>query len=519
MSDASSRPPASLPPPLHRPVLLSLVVAKLAIHLPLLGRYGYFRDELYFLDCGRHLDWGYVDHAPLIGLVAKGSLLLGGSLPALRIFPALAGAGLVALAALLARRLGGGPFAQLLAGLTVLLSPVQLLMSSVMTMNAFEPLFWSGAALALVRLVESGDGRWWLAFGALGGAGLLNKHSTIFFLVAVAAGVALTGTRRWLATRWPWLGAGLALLVFLPNLVWQWQRDFPTLEDLRNVARTGKNVVLGPGDFVLQQVQLQHPAFVPFWLGGLLWLLLARRGRHRFLGIAFLVFFGLHFALHAKNYYLAPFYPILFAAGGVAWEEGLARWRATRGRAAPRAVVVAAVAVAGLVVAPTVLPLLPPGTLLAYGRAIGVVPPRTEVAHEGPLPQVWGDQFGWPELVADVARVWNGLSPEERARAGIFANNYGEAGAINLFGPRSGLPPALSAHQTHFFWGPRGFTGDVLVVLQSSRDDLERRCASVEEAGRHFHPWGMAEENGAIWVCRGLKTPLPELWPELKHWN
>jgi len=491
----------------------------MAIHAPLLGRYGYFRDELYFLDCGRHLDWGYVDHAPLIGLVAKGALLLGGSLPSLRIFPALAGAGLVALAVLLSRRLGGGAFAQLLAGLAVLLSPVQLLMSSVMTMNAFEPLFWAGAALALVRLVETEDGRWWLAFGALGGAGLMNKHSTVFFLAAVAAGVVLTPMRRWLGTRWPWLGAGLALLIFLPNVVWQAQRDFPTIEDLRNVARIGKNVVLGPFDFVAQQVLLQHPLLLPVWLAGLLWLLLSREGTWRFLGIGFLVFFTLHFALHAKNYYLAPFYPILFAAGGVAWEAGLAKGRATRGRAGPKVVLASVLLAAGLAVAPTVLPLLPPESLLAYGRAIGVVPPRTEVGHEGPLPQVWGDQFGWPELVAEVARVWNGLTPEERARAGIFANNYGEAGAINLFGPRHGLPPALSAHQTHFFWGPRGFSGDVLVVLQSSREGLERRCTSVEEAGRHSHPWGMAEENGIIWVCRGLQTPLPELWPQLKKWN
>jgi len=392
-------------------------------------------------------------------------------------------------------------------------------MSSVMTMNAFEPLFWTGATLALVRLVATDDGRWWLAFGFLGGAGLMNKHSTVFFLAAAAAGVILTPTRRWLGTRWPWLGGGFAFLIFLPNLGWQWHWGFPTLEDLRNVARTGKNVVLGPADFVLQQVLLEHPLFLPLWLGGLVWLLLPRQERYRFLGVAFLVFFALHFALHAKNYYLAPFYPILFAAGGVAWEEALAAVRSTKRRTGTKVAFAAAISAAGLLVAPTVLPLLPPESLLAYGRAIGVVPPRTEVAHEGPLPQVWGDQFGWPELVAEVARVWNGLSPEERLRAGIFANNYGEAGAINLFGPRLGLPPALSAHQTHFFWGPRGFSGDVLVVLQSSRERLERRCASVEEAGRHFHPWGMAEENGSIWVCRGLKTPLGELWPKLKHWN
>ena len=169
--------------------------------------------------------------------------------------------------------------------------------------------------------------------------------------------------------------------------------------------------------------------------------------------------------------------------------------------------------------APLTLPLLPPERYVAYEKAIGFAPPKTEVGHRGPLPQHFGDRFGWPELVAEVARIYHALPAEDRARAAIFANNYGEAGAINLFGPRHGLPPAISAHQTHFLWGPRGNTGEVLIVLQDDRADLERICASVEEAGVHFHPWGMAEENNPIFVCRGLTPPLPELWPRLKKWN
>jgi hypothetical protein len=506
------------PPPAWG-ALAGLGAVKLLIHLALAGRYGYFRDELYFLDCGRRLDWGYVDHAPLVALWAKLALLLGGSLPALRLFPALAGALLVVLTGLLAWRLGGGRFAQALAALAVLAAPINLGIDSILSMNAFEPLFWVGCIYALVRIIQTGAPRLWIAVGVLLGFGLLNKHSTIFFAVAVAAALLLSPERRALRTRWPWLGAAAAFLVFLPNLVWQARHDFATLEDLRNVARTGKNIVLGPLDFIGQQIVILHPILFPLWLGGLLFLLFGRRGRYRTLGWLYLVLFVLMFAMKGKNYYLAPIYPMLFAAGSVALEAGLARLRLTRDRLWPKAAIVALVATAGALTAPLVLPILPPERFVAYERSLGFAPPKTEVRHEGPLPQLFGDQFGWEEMVAEVGSIYNALTPEERARTAILANNYGEAGAINQFGPKYGLPRAICAHQTHFLWGPRDFRGDQAIVLQMSREDLQTVCASVEEVGAHFHPWGMAEENNPIYLCRGLTTSLPDLWPRLKHWN
>jgi len=492
---------------------------KLLVHAALSGRYGYFRDELYFLDCGRHLDWGYVDHAPMIGLVARVVLGLGGSLHAVRLVPALAGALLVILAGLLARELGGGGFAQGLAGLAVIAAPIYLGTDSLLTMNAFEPLFWMGGAWALIRIARGGDPRLWLLFGAAVGLGLMNKHSTVFFALSVAAALLLVPERRHLRTPWPWLGAALALVLFFPNLLWQVRHDFATLEDLRNVARSGKNVRLGPAAFVMQQVLLLHPVLLPLWLGGLAWLFGSGRGRFRVLGWTYVVFFAMLFALKAKNYYLAPIYPMLFAAGAVGLEAALDRGALTRGRRWPKAAVVAVVAAAALVFAPLVLPVLPPERYVAYERALGVTPPKTEVAHRGPLPQFFGDQFGWPELVAEVAAIYNALPPEERGRTGIFANNYGEAGAVALFGPSHGLPRPISAHQSYFLWGPGDFSGDTLIVLQDDREDLERVCHSVERAGEHFHPWGMAEENNPIFICRGLKVPLRTLWPSLKKWN
>jgi len=200
-------------------------------------------------------------------------------------------------------------------------------------------------------------------------------------------------------------------------------------------------------------------------------------------------------------------------------DAGLQRWRATHDALWPRFAVAAYVTAAGALVAPIVLPLLSPERYLAYEKAIGASRTPTEVHHDGPLPQEWSDQFGWPELVDEVAHIYAALPPAERARAAIFTGNYGEAGAINLFGPRYGLPRAISGHQTYFYWGPQGATGEVVIVLQASRQRLEQRCSSVQEAAQHFHPWGMAEENSPIYICRGLKTPLPELWPQLKHWN
>lgn len=504
-------------PPLDRRLFATLVGAKLALHLALANRYGYFRDELYFLDCGRHLDWGYVDHAPMIGLLARIALLLGGSLPVLRGLSAMAGAASVAIAMLLARRLGGGRFAQGLAGCAVLVMPVRLGIDGLFSMNAFEPLFWMGAVLVLLQIVDGGGPRLWLALGAVLGLGLMNKHSTAFFALALAAGILVTPARRALRTRWPWLGALVALVIFAPNLLWQWQHGFPTLEDLGNVARTGKNVVLGPAEFFAQQALIAHPVLLPLWLGGLAWLFTAERGRYRVLGWTGAGLFGLMFALKGKNYYLAPIYPLLYAAGAVALERGLAQNGVVARWARP--MIVAIVLGAGATTAPLALALLAPQDYLAYEAWLGFTPPKTEVAHRGPLPQNFGDQFGWPELVAEIARIYDALPSEDRARAGILAGNYGEAGAVNLFGPRYGLPRAISGHQTYFFWGPQAQTGEVLIVLQWPREALERRCRSVEEAGAHFHPWGMAEENQPLYVCRGFTPPLTEVWPRLKHWN
>jgi 4-amino-4-deoxy-L-arabinose transferase-like glycosyltransferase len=482
-----------------------IALVKLAIHLLTANRYGYFRDELYYIACGEHLAWGYVDHAPMVAWLIKLSrTLFGDSLFALRLFPAFAGAAKVLLTGLIARELGGRRFAVALACVCVLVGGY-LALDSFFSMNAFEPVFWMGCVYFIILAIKHDQPRYWLWFGLLAGLGLENKHSMLFFGAGIFAGLLLTRSRRFFASKWLWIAGALALALFLPNVIWEYRHDWATLELLRNVQTSGKNVVL------------VNPLTLPIWLAGLWFFFFDRDGKQfRLLGIAYVVVLVLMIVLKGKNYYMLPIYPMLFAGGAVWWERLLATRRRFNWLKVAYPVLLVLV---GAVFAPMLAPVLPVETYLRYQRALGFEPPKTEVGHVGPLPQHFGDRFAWPEMVQQVAQIYNSLPAGERAKTGIYANNYGEAGAIDFFGPRYGLPKAISPHQSYFFWGPRDYTGEQLIVLQSKREDAERNCNSVEAVGTVGHPLAMAEEHYTIFICRDLKQPLKELWPRLKHWN
>src|SRR5258706_4454292 len=507
-------------PPLALDILISLCTAKLLLHIfTSVRHYGYFRDELYYLDMARHLDWGYVDSAPLIAVYAKIALWMGGSLAALRILRAMAGAAPIAPTILIVRELGGGRYAQFLAGLCMLLCPAVLLTDSLMTMNAFEPLFWMGCILVVTRILRTGDSRLWLRFGVLAGLGLENKHSTLSFGFAVTVALLLTHHRREFTKRWIWIAGAIALAIFLPNIIWQIRHHFPTIEDLANVRREGKNVVLVPLAFVEEQILDLHPILFPVWIAGLIWFL--RDRRWRVLGLTFVVFFVSMEVAHAKNYYVFPIYPMLFAGGGVVIEHFFERWLADRPasiRTTVRVAVVVIILLAALPAIPLVTWMLSPEHLLAYQNAIGFTPSKAEVHHEALLPQPVADQFGWPEMASEVGTIYNSLPPEERAQTGIWAGNYGEAGAINLFGPQYGLPRAYSRHQNHWYWGPPPQVYKNLIVIQWSLDDVRDNCTSFQPFD-HYQRFGMAEENQPIYLCRGVTFDIQKIWWHSHHWN
>lgn len=500
------------PAPLSR-VVLALAGVKILAHLLTAGAFGYsyFVDELYFLACAKHLAWGYVDLPPLLpALTAIPVNLVGESLFAIRVLPALAGGALVMIAGLLAREMGGRWRSQALAALATLLAPAYLAVHSFNSMNALEPLVWMGGAWILLRLANGGSPRLWLAYGAVAGVGLLNKHTTGGWLVAASVGTLLTKERRHLATRWPWLGAALAFVLFSPNLAWNVGHGFPHFSHLAQVREDGRDVALSAAAFLGQQALLLNPVVAPLWIGGLVWLLAAPAARRfRSAGLAYLAVLALLLAAHGRFYYLFPAYAVLFAAGAVAAER-------LASRAWPLATYAGVLAVTGVAFAPFALPCLPPTTYVAYAKALRFDPPRLETHRLGPLPQLFADRFGWREMAEEAARIHRGLPPEDRARAAVFGQNYGQAGAIDAFGPALGLPPAVSGHLAYHDWGPHGVTGEVLIVLGDRREPLERLFESVTLAGRVAHPYAMPYQQFDVFVCRKPRASLPRIWPRLR---
>jgi Dolichyl-phosphate-mannose-protein mannosyltransferase len=489
----------------------------LAVHMLTNRGYGYFRDELYFIACARHLDWGYVDLSPLSAWLLRVELILfGSSLFAVRILPAIASALAISLAGILARELGGRFWAVALACTGMLGSLFFLAIGNFYSPNVYEPLFWTGAIYFLVRIINGAPPHTWLWFGLVIGLGLQNKHSTTFFGIAIAIAILFSPERKHLARKWIWLAAAIAVGIALPNVIWQVQRGWPTWVLLHGIARSNKNVVLTPWQFFLQQITLMNPATFPLWFGGLIWLLVSREGhRYRVLAFTYLIALTEFILMHGKNYYLAGAYPMLFAAGGVAFEQMFAvrlRWL--------KQAIAILVIVSAIMLAPVVLPILPPGKLLSYKRAIHFEVPRTETSHTAALPQLFADQFGWEEMVQSVARVYASLPPDEQKRAAIFCQNYGEAGAIDFFGPKYGLPPALSGHQNYFYWGPGDYTGEIMIVLDDDATDEREQFRSVEDRGPvETSPWAMPNEQRLhILMCRDLKTSLRDLWPKLRVW-
>ncbi|MHB1673391.1 MAG: ArnT family glycosyltransferase [Acidobacteriaceae bacterium] len=505
---------------------LALVFAAIKLAIEFAGNlvaqhfgYGIFRDEMYYIVCGRRLAWGYVDQAPMVALQARVAETLFGfhHLAFLRLFSALAGAAKIFLTGILAWLLGGRRMAQAMAMIAVLIAPVYLGIDSFLSMNSFEPVFWMGCMVAILLMVRGASPRWWIAFGISGGLGLLNKPSMAFFLAALLIGLLLTPQRRILWSRWTLTAVGLIFLIALPYLLWQIHHQWPTLVWLNNVNHSHKNVKLGPVAFLGAQIMMLHPISIFLLLPGLLWLFVGKSARgFRWIAFMYLVLLAIMIHLYAKDYYVAPVYPVLFAAGALAWQQMFSSSRKTAWLVPAWCVVMLMLGATAL---PMGIPVLPPYTWIRYTRALHMTHEETETAKTGPLPQFYADRFGWHGLVAEVARIYNSLSPSDRAKVGIFCNNYGEAGAIDLFGPKYGLPPAISGHQNYYFWGPRGYSGDVLIVIGESKSDMLRYCDSVQQVGQVDDPLAMPSENGPIYLCRGGKVPLSAYWPHVKNWH
>ncbi len=489
------------------PLLLAIAAWPLLAHLLTAGSYGIFRDEYYYLACARHLAWGYVDHPPLsMALLALLRAVLGEGLAALRIVPALCASALVVLAGCTAAVLGGGRFAQAVAGLAMSIAGVVLVITGFYSMNALDLAIWAGAWLLLAHWVAAPSPRLLLWLGALLGLGLLNKIGVLVLGAALALGLLLTSHRRVLLTKTPYLAGALALAIFSPHLLWQATHGWPTLEFIANAQRY-KITAMHPLAFLGELVLEQQPANLLIWIAGLIWLLAATRARRfRLLGLIFLIGLALLMLQRAKPYYAAGLFPVLFAAGGCAWEgmtvAGRARWL--------RAPLLALLAASGLFFMPLAVPVLPVETYARWQVWTGIAPAAQEVGHTSELPQHYSDRFGWEELAAEVGRVAASLPPEERARTVIIARNYGHAGALDYWRHRHDLPRTVSGHNTYFFWAPAELSLETVIVVGWREEDVRQSFAQVTRAGTMRHPWAL-EDGVAVWVAR---EPLLS-WPEL----
>jgi hypothetical protein len=508
--DAQPRPTATI---------AVLCLLPLAIHVAVnaLGGYGYFRDELYYIACSKHLAAGYVDHPPFsIFLLALVRVLIGDSVFAIRLVPAIASALSVAVVCGLVLKMQGGRAAVVVAALAFTCSGQLLGYHAFYSMNSLDILFWLVAAYVLVGLGERATTRRWVVLGLVLGLGLLNKTSVLWLGAGIAASLLLTDLRSQLRTRGPWLAGATALLVFSPYVLWNVAHGLPHLEFMRNAA-AGKYSSLTRGRFVWEQIDSMGPPVVIVALLGLAWYLVAKEGRRfRSLGVVFLAVFGiLLLNPHSKSEYVAAAYTLLFAGGGVVIERLGRRW----GRAIPVAAGALLVAF-GFVVVPFGLPALPEEAYIRYAKALGVAPSTAEAKKLAELPQFFADMHGWEELARNVSAAYLSIPEAERRTTVAFVGNYGEAGALEHFAKAYPLPRVICGHNSYWFWGVGDTPITTFIRLGGSLDDYHENYADVTQVGVHSCRYCMPYENNlGIFVARQRRVPIAQAWGQAKHFE
>jgi len=482
-------------------LLIAIALVRLLVHLLTNGHYGFHRDELATLDDARYLAWGYVAYPPLTPFLARVALELSGvSVAGLRFFGALAQCAAMVFTGLMAREMGGRRWAQVAAALAVAIAPVSILWGALFQYSGFDCLWWVLAAYCAARLLRTEDARWWLGIGAAIGLGMMTRYTMGFLALGITGGVLLTPARRDLRSKWLWMGVAASVLIFLPNLVWQAQHDLISLDFLRFLH--ARDVRIGRADgFLLQQLFVPaNPFTVPLWAAGL-WFYFAKPTgkRYRLLGWMFVIPFVLFVIAQGREYYTAGSYPLLCAGGAVGGEQ----WIAARRWLAASALVLGAAFGALLV---------PIGSVNSWWWN-----------HVASRVDDFREEVGWPELVETIAGIRDTLPAKERPELGLLAGNYGEAGAINLYGPEHGLPKAISGVNSYWLRGYGDPPPQTLIVVGLSHAALDRYFESCEVAGHVSNRYGVknqeTREHPDIFLCRGLRQPWPEFWKRFRRYG
>jgi hypothetical protein len=496
------------------PAVLIVAFISLLAHVLVGNNYGYFRDELYVLAMSQHPAFGYVDVPPLVPWITLiPRFLTGNALWAIHGISALFCAGTIILTGLMARLLGGTRWAQGLAALASATALFLLANGSIYTYDVFDTFWWTLCATILIVLLRDERPQLWLAFGLVAGLGLLTKETILFWGFALVVGLLLTPQRRLLFTRWTVFGGLIAFALFLPFLLWNAANGWASFQYWAGYSHN-QSAGGSPLDFLINQILGMNPLSVLLWGTGLWYFFSARGARYRVFGWAYLLLFVLFIAMEGKSYFLAPAYPPLLAGGAVLFGEWRVRWS---GWITAYAMLLAVI---GVLLAPAVMPVLPPGVYAQVYHPSGNAGAQQESGDVYGLPQALADRFGWEEQVALIAQVYHSLPPDEQREACIFTSNYGEAGALVQFGGRYHLPPPISGHNAFYIWGPQGCTGQVIVTINIAQENAARAFGSVTLAARTTCAACVAFENQApILILRQPKVPFSALWVQAKHYD
>jgi hypothetical protein len=500
-------------------LILGFSTIELLLHLytNAFAGYGYFRDELYYIACTKHIAWGYVDQPPLsIFILILNRTILSDSIFALRLLPAVASALTVFFTGKIITELNGRNVA-IIAGCTALiLSPIFLAMSAFFSMNSFDWLLWTLAFYLVVRLVNTEDARLWIWLGIVVGFGLLNKIDFLWFSVGLFVGIMFTPQRKYFLTKYPYIAGAIALLLFSPFIIWNVTHNWVHLEFIRN-ATLKKYSVITRTDFITGQILLNGPVSLPIWVSGIYFLMLHKDGkRFRLVSYIFICTFLILFInSHSKPEYLGVTTPMLFAAGGIMVEKlsklSWARWTTI---AVPLCLFFG-----GIFLIPLALPILPVNTFIGYSRLLGLRQPaeEKEISYPAELPQFYADMFGWQNMAKSVSKVYKSLSPEEKQKAKIFAQNYGEAGAIQFYTNKYPLPPVICPHNSFWYWGYGDTTRNIIIAIGGTKEKYLRFFSSVVEFGIIRSNYAISyETNLRIFVCKGLKEPINKMWDKVR---
>jgi hypothetical protein len=497
-------------------ILIYLSLFKLILLLIFAGNYGLFRDEYYYLETSKHLDWGFVDLQPLSALIlAVSRLLFGESILGIRILSYIAGSVIVFISGLIARELNGSRFTQIFSAFLVIFSGVVLGVSSIFSMNSFDILLATLMFYFLIRLINTENPKLWLIIGLIFGIGLQNKLTFLFLGFGLAVGLVLTRYRTHLKYKELWIGAVIAFIIFLPNIIWQVANNYPTLEFMRNAAEY-KNRPMGFIEFSINSLMELNPGFSLFIFAGIYFLFFNKIGKqYNIIGWTFISVFLVFVFFNGKPYYMGVLFPVMLAAGAAGTDFLIQKYK----KKFVRVIVVLVVLLSAFIATPFAVPVLNVDSFISFSRTLGINQSNAERSELGLLPQFYSDRFGWEEMVQKVASAYNKLSDEEKKEVLIFGQNYGEAGAVNYYRYKYNLPGAISAHNNYWFWGyPKNFKGDVIIVIGSNLEDNREYFEDVRLVETHWNKYGMPFENVDIFICRKPKIPIDELWKRIRFY-